>query len=212
MSEAAGTASLVGSETAQTPPPTTTEPVSTQPEPVKDNSLVGEAKPVEAAFTPLTMENLKFPDGVEVNQALATGLLGVLNDQKLDPAGRAQALVDLHLKANEQASEKASEFYREIQDKWVGEAVQEFGGEEKLKPILGNISKLIDKFGGNQEQVKELRELFSLTGAGNSPRMVGFLNNIAQQLVVEGRPVGGAPSGGDQRTAADILYPNMAKG
>jgi len=158
------------------------------------------------------MEALKFPENVEVDQEMATGLLGVLNDQNLPPAERAQALVDLHLKAVDAASEKASQFYRELQDEWVGQAVKEFGGEEKLKPILGDVAKLIDEFGGTPEQRTELRDLFSLTGAGNSPRMVGFLYNIAQKLAVEGKPATGGSPANAGRSAAEILYPNMARG
>lgn len=179
--------------------------------PVADKSLVGEPT-TEPAAAPLTLEQLKFPDGVEVDKELATDLLGVLNDQKLSPEARAQALVDLHLKASEAASEKASGFYRELQDKWVGEAVKEFGGEEKIKPVLGGISKLLDTYGGTKEQVAELRDVFALTGAGNNPRIVSFLHNIAQKLVTEGQIVNGSPAGGAQRSAAEILYPSMNQG
>jgi hypothetical protein len=160
----------------------------------------------------VAFENLKFPEGVEVDKDIATSLLGVLNDQALEPATRAQALVDLHLKAIESASEKASEFYRDLQDKWVGEAIQEFGGEDKLRPMLADVAKLVDKYGGNPQQQAELRDLFALTGAGNSPRMVGFLHAIAKELVVEGRPATGGSPAAQGRTAAEILYPNMNRG
>lgn len=160
---------------------------------------------------PITVESLKFPDGFEVDKTLADGLIGVLNDQKLEPAARAQALVDLHVKAVNEASEKASEFYRTMQDEWVAEAVKEFGGEDKLRPMLGGIARLIDEYGGTPEQTAALRETFALTGAGNHPRMVGFLYNIAKKLSLEGSPVNGTPPNGD-RTAAEILYPNMNRG
>jgi hypothetical protein len=163
-------------------------------------------------LAPVTMENLKFPEGTEIDQEVANSLLGVLNDQKLAPGDRAQALVDLHLKSVESASEKASQFYRELQDEWVGQAVQEFGGEDKLRPMLGAISGLIDEYGGTPEQRTELRDLFSLTGAGNSPRMIGFLHSIAKALSVEGKPMTGGQPATAGRTAAEILYPNMNRG
>ena len=215
MSEQGEKLSLVGSETAPAvQAPQTTEVKSNEP-PKAAAPLVGAEPapaPVAAPAAPLSMEALKFPEGVEVDQEMATGLLGVLNDQNLSAEGRAQALVDLHLKAVDAASEKASQFYRELQDEWVGQAVKEFGGEEKLKPILGDVAKLIDEFGGTPEQRTELRDLFSLTGAGNSPRMVGFLHNIAQKLAVEGKPATGGSPPNAGRSAAEILYPNMARG
>lgn len=187
----------------------------------KQNSGPSEAEPAPAPTTTetkveapasLTLEALKFPEGIEVDQELATGLVGVLNDPKLEPAARAQALVDMHLKAVEAASEKASKFYEDLQTEWVESALKEFGGEEKLRPMLGDIAKLIDKYGGTTEQQSELRDLFALTGAGNSPRMVGFLYNIAKELSAEGRPLTDGRPSSQGRTAAEILYPSMAKG
>jgi hypothetical protein len=201
MSETGGTPSLTSSETP---------PAATTPAPIPN----GEAAPLIGAETApmVTMENLKFPEGTEIDQEMANSLLGVLNDQNLPPEGRAQALVDLHLKSVESASEKASQFYRELQDEWVGQAIQEFGGEDKLRPMLADISVLIDEYGGTPDQRTELRDLFSLTGAGNSPRMVGLLHNLAKALTVEGKPMTGGQPATAGRTAAEILYPNMNRG
>ena len=205
MSEAGATPSLTSSETQAT----ATQETSSS-EPAKTNG----AEPLVGAqvSAPVTMENLKFPENAEIDQDMANSLLGVLNDQNLPPAERAQALVDLHLKSVESASERASQFYRELQDEWVGQAIQEFGGEDKLRPMLGAISLLIDEYGGTPEQRTELRDLFSLTGAGNSPRMVGFLYNLSKELSKEGKPMTGGQPATAGRTAAEILYPNMNRG
>jgi len=130
-------------------------------------------------------------------------LLGIMNNAELDSAKRAQALVDLHLKSVEQASEKASQYYHELRDKWVGEAKAEFG--DNLNPTLGNIAKLIDEYGGNAEQRAAIRDTFTLTGAGDNPAIVRLFANIAKQLVVEGRPIGGTPAG-SVRLPEEILF------
>ena len=53
---------------------------------------------------------------------------------------------------------------------------------------------LIDEYGGTPEQRTELRDLFSLTGAGNSPRMVGFLHNLCEGTVGGGQAHDGRPA------------------
>src|SRR3982751_3577386 len=105
MSELAGTPNSPDSGTV-TPPPTGTPPAGTTPlapspasTPGQDDkaskALIGQAPPVE----PIKAESLKFPDGIEVDKTLTEGLVAALNNQELKPEERAQALVDLPLKA-----------------------------------------------------------------------------------------------------------------
>lgn len=209
MSESSVDSSLISSgtttppaeDTSQTSTPETTAAPETKPE--------AETKAEAPAFVPLTADALKFPEGVTVDEPIRDELLSIMNNQELAPAARAQALADLHLKAVTLASEKGSQAYQDLQKQWKGQAEAEFG--ERLDPTLGGISKLIDEFAGTRAQAAELRDLFALTGAGNSPSMIRFLDNVAKKLVVEGRPVAGTPSNAG-KSAAEILYPNQAKG
>lgn len=137
------------------------------------------------------------------------GLLGILNNAELDAQSRAQALVDLHLKSVEQASEKASQYYHDLRSEWTEKAKAEFG--EGLNPAIANISKLIDAYGGNQQQIAEIRDTFALTGAGDNPAIFRLMHNVAKALVAEGRPIGGNP-GGSVRTPAEVLFPDHPKG
>lgn len=201
---------MIGSEPAAPPPTTTpeTKPPEPAPTPAETSkpSLVAEPPKPE----PLTVESLKFPEGSEVDPTIRDELLGVMNNAELDPKGRAQALVDLHQKALEQASEKASEFYRETRDKWATETRTEFG--EKLNPALGDIAKLIDEYGGNETQRAELRDAFTMTGAGDHPGVVRLLHNVAKVLVAEGKILpGGGPSNAGG-SAAERIFPNHPKG
>lgn len=198
------------------------EPAAAESDPaaVDDSAQIDESKPAEGETKPaegekpvvpepLTAEAITFPEDVVVDEDLRDELLGVLNNAELDSKGRAQALVDLHIKALKEASEKGSQAFMDMQTEWQDKAKAEYG--QKLEPALSNIAKLIDKYGGDAEQTRELRDLFTMTGAGNNVRMIRFLDNIAQQLVVEGRPVPGAPSSAG-RTIAQTLYPNQKEG
>jgi hypothetical protein len=134
--------------------------------------------------------------------------LAVMNNAELDAKGRAQALIDLQAKAMQAASEKNSQLWTDMQNKWVEQAKTEFG--PALDPALGNIAKLLDEYGGTPDQVKELRDVFTLTGAGNHPAMVRFLDNLGKPLR-EGGAKTGSPTG-SAKTPGEVLYPSMPKG
>lgn len=144
-----------------------------------------------------------------MDEPVLNEFLGVMNNAELSPQARAQALVDLQAKVVSEASEKASETYHNLRAQWTEQAKTEFG--ERLEPTIGEISKLIDAYGGTKEQITEIRDAFALTGAGDNPSIFRLFANIAKELVKEGRPLGGQPAGG-ARTTAEILFPNHPKG
>jgi hypothetical protein len=203
--------SLVGNNTPPSSTPTTPSPEAVTPP--AETSEGTEPKTEEAPKGPesLTREAIKLPEGMEADEPLITEFLGVLNNAELTPAARAQALIDLQVKANQAASEKNSQLWTETQEQWVKESreLPKIGGD-KLDETLGNISRLVDEYGGSEAERKELRETFALTGAGNHRSMIRFLHNVAQQLVVEGKPTQGNPTAGP-RDAAAVLFPNQGK-
>jgi hypothetical protein len=204
--------SLVGNNTPPSSTPTTPSPEAvTPPAETSEAKPEGEAKPEATAPEALTREAIKLPEGMEADEPLITEFLGVLNNAELTPAARAQALIDLQVKANQAASEKNSQLWTETQEQWVKESreLPKIGGD-KLDETLGNISRLVDEYGGSEAERKELRETFDLTGAGNHRSMIRFLHNVAQQLVVEGKPTQGNPTAGP-RDAAAVLFPNQGK-
>lgn len=77
----------------------------------------------------------------------------------------------------------------------------EFGGE-KLDKSLAAAKEVALKFGGN-----DFLGLLRLTGAGNHPEMVSFLNKVAAALPSEGTPVSGQPTSTGEKTLADRLFP-----
>lgn len=162
------------------------------------------------ALTALTEADITIPDGFEKDDALMGEFLKTVNDAALDPKARANAMIGLYAKAMKQVSEKGNALFAEMQKKWTDEtsALPDIGGT-KLDETLGGISKLLDKYSlgpDGKSYGNELRQVFDLTGAGNNPYMVRFLNAVTKDLIKEGSLTpAGRPGGGD-RKPEDILY------
>lgn len=160
---------------------------------------------VEAvAAEPLTAEAITLPDGFTPNEPVMTEFLGIMNNAEASPKERAQSLIDLYAKVQQEASEKGSQLWNETQTKWQEDTRKdpEVGGA-KLEPALAGISKLIDAYAPNP---REMREVFEVTGAGNHPLMVKFLNKIAHKLVVEGGPANGGPPARNASGGLETIY------
>lgn len=152
---------------------------------------------------PLATTDITLPEDVEVNSALVDEFLGVMNNAELDAKGRAQALIDLQVKAMREASEAGSQAFADMQKTWQDEVKADpaFAGE-KLQPALGRIGRLLTEYGS-----EELNGVLDMTGAGNNLHVVRFLDNIAGKLV-EGGPAFGAPRT-QEASAAQRLFPSM---
>lgn len=195
-------------ETATTDTSLVNEQAKTEETKVEETTA--EEKKTESAeetkFVPLTAEDLKFPEGMSVDDAARDDFLGILNNREMTPAQQAQALVDLQAKVATQASEAGSQAWTTLQETWVKDvkADPDIGGA-KLEPALASIGKLIESHGS-----PELRAVMDLTGAGNNVHVIKFLSNIAKSLT-EGGHVSGTP-GSTEQSVADLLYPTMKKG
>jgi hypothetical protein len=167
-----------------------------------DKSKPAEEKPAEVK--PLTVEDIKLPEGFEADGPIQEKFVGILNDDKLSPQDRANALVALQAEALKAASEKASQQWEDFNKQQIADTQRdpEVGGA-KLEANLGTISKLLDAHG-----TPELRLVMDNSGAGNNVEVVRFLTKIAG-LVAEGKPAVGAPSDGGNKTQAQTMFPNM---
>jgi hypothetical protein len=158
-------------------------------------------------YVPLTAEDITFSDTFEVQEEFRDEFLSIVNDQEKSPKDRTQALVGLYEKAALAASEASSNAWANTQKEWQDavKADPEIGGD-KLPTTLSAVNKLVTEYGSDK-----LVEVFALTGAGNNPEMIKFLNKVAGVLT-EGKPIsGGAPT--NQGTdAASRLFPSMNKG
>lgn len=173
-------------------------PAATPAEPPKPAEPAAPAEPIA-----LTAEAIKLPDGIEADKPTLEKFVGVMNDPKLTPTARAQALVDLQVEAAKAASEKASQLWAEKQTQWQDEvkADAEVGGA-KLDATLAGISTLLNTYG-----TPEVRQAFDETGAGNNVHIVKFLSKVAG-LVGEGKPVPSGNPTAPPSTLADRMFPN----
>lgn len=154
----------------------------------------------------MTVEQLKVPEGFELQPELATKFLEVLNGEQ-SPEERANALLALHGETLNAASEASSKAWDDMQTEWKDavKADPDVGGE-KLQPTLNNIGKLLDEFGD-----KELRAVFDTTGAGNNLHMVKFLNTVADKLTEGGFFRAVTPPGtNDPYAGAKRMFPSAS--
>lgn len=186
---------------AQDPTPTPTDPNAAPP--VEPPKLDEPPAPAPAAPEPITFEALKVPEGFQVDEATQASLLEAINTPDLPPAERAQKLLDLGANLVQKVHEDNYAAWTTQQTAWQDEvrADPEIGGE-KLPPVLGEISKLLDTYG-----TPEVRQIMDATGAGNNIHVVKMLHKIAKDLS-EGGPVSGAPSL-PKESLAERMYPSM---
>lgn len=165
-------------------------------------------KPAEkpAAPVPLATTDIKLPEGFEAAPEVQAKFVEILNDTKMTPAERANALVNLQAEATKTASERASQLWTDFNTAQQEETKADpvYGGPN-LEGNLAKISTLINTHG-----TPELRQVMDDSGAGNSKHVVAFLTKIAD-LLGEGKPTPGLPAGGEL-TQAQRMYPSMKQG
>lgn len=133
-----------------------------------------------------------------------TSFLGVMNNQALTPAQRAQELVNLQVALSAKSSEMGSQAWKDQQAAWQDEVYKDptLGGAN-FETTVSNVRGLVDRFGDDN-----IRAAFDATGAGNNPHVVRFLNTLATQLKEASPTPPGGPSAGQARTAAERIYGN----
>lgn len=163
----------------------TTEPaaeaaaVSPQPEtapPPPNPEAVPDPTPAPAP-APLTFADLTLPEGLSLAEGDEDGVQFLTLAQSLGKEN-AQAMLDLHSKFLQRASEEYLARWETTQTEWQDavRALPEFGGDA-LPATLANIAKVLDRYGD-----AEVREAFALTGAGNHPAIVRLMAKIARDL------------------------------
>lgn len=168
----------------------------------------GDGKPDPNLVTkdnPFKAEEVKFPDGTQVDQAMVSSFVDVVNEFGL-PRTAVAKLLDLQQKAMLANSEAGSRDWAKMQETWTGEVMKdpEIGGQN-WPQVQTKIGGLLDTFGS-----PELRQAFDLTGAGNNPHVVRFMSKVANILSESGY-ISSNASGATEKSAAEILYPNQGK-
>lgn len=144
--------------------------------------------------------DLQMPDGVELDTAAAEEFKGIAKEYGLTQE-QAQKVADIGAKM----VQRQAEAHQAQVQTWV-DAVKtdkEIGGE-KLNENLAVARRTIDTFGS-----PELKEMLNVTGIGNHPEIVKLAYKIGKAISDDGFVRGGNTS--SPRSAAEIMYPSMAK-
>lgn len=172
-----------------------------------DDAAAKKAADEKAAgeFKPIKVEDIKLPEGVELDNDLATGFVDLVNTHKISPELQ-QALIDLQSKSMQALSAKDSENWTKTQGEWETQikADPEYGGT-KFEATMSNVGKFVNTFGDDAA-----KEAFDVTGAGNHPAIIKMLAKAAV-LITEGTHVPADTPGEGKKDAASILYPNQGK-
>lgn len=195
--------------TEPTPPTTPTPPINPTAPPINPttppiNPIKPEEKPAEVA--PVALTDFKIPEGYTLDEKAGGDFLAVLNDKNLTGKDLGQKLLDMQIEREKGLSEKGQADWTALQEQWK-EAVKkdpEIGGA-KFEETMTNIGRVLDKYKATQET----RDAFTMTGAGNNPHIVRFLNSVAKD-VIEAQPTVGGP-GTDGGDLATKLYTKMGK-
>jgi hypothetical protein len=153
----------------------------------------------EGAKAPESYE-FQMPEGVELDKAAADEFSGIAKEYGLTQE-QAQKVADVGAKM----VQRQLEAHAAQVAAWT-EAVKtdkEIGGD-KLNENLAIARKTIDTFGS-----PELKNVLNQTGLGNHPEIVKLAYKIGKAISDDGFVRGGNTTA--QKSAAEILYPSMAK-
>jgi len=175
--------------------------------PKKEGEAAKEGEPGKKADEPAALKaedyKLKLPDGVTAEDPTIKGFVEAAAEAKVSPEA-AQVLLDKVRPQIEAQLRAPYEAWNATQEQWIGEvkADPEIGGS-KLDGTVARVAKLMDGYGD-----PGLRQALDMTGAGNHPGLIRFLNKVAVALKVdEGKPVLGQPSQ-PKLSAAQKMFPN----
>lgn len=156
----------------------------------------GEGKDDKGGDDAAYVFELKLPDGLEVDQQALDAFDAIAKDKTLSPAERAQKVLDLAAKREQDRIEAHKTRVAEWADQVRND--KDIGGD-KLTETLATAKKAVD-LGG-----PELRELLNVSGLGNHPTVVKFMHTVGKALSEDrferGRPAAGVAGNSDEARA-----------
>ena len=187
--------------------PAVTPPVDPKPADPDDPSLISKGDPTPKPDEPLTAEDLKLPEGIEINEDAQKEFIDILNEN-LSRKELADKLLNLQTTMDQAASDSISQAWEDMVEEWktAAGAHPDFGGD-KLAPALGSIKTLINEVMG--DKAGEVFEAFDLTGMGSNPALISLLHKLASERA-EGTPASGAPNV-PVLTLAQQMFPGQGK-
>lgn len=181
-----------------------------KPEEVKAEEPAAEDKPAEPLPLP-TYEAFKLPDGVQIDDTrlgdFSTALGEFERQIAADPASAhaaaqefGQKMVDLYVAEAQAAAERVARENREAwertREQWVDQLRNDPDiGRNRWETNLKRMGGLMDLYGSHagDNALAAVRDAFTVTGAGDHPEVVRFVNWAASRLIEAPRPVAAPP-------------------
>lgn len=217
--------------TSPTSSETTTSATTAEANVETTNTLLGaaeapvtapEAKPEDKAAetapeASIDFTALKVPEGMVLDEATLNEAKPLLEELGIKDTAQAQKLVDFQSKIAEKMAASVRENWNKVNEAWVNEikADTKFGGDpadpnSNLAKSLQSIASLIDNPQLTPDP-KAFRDALGATGFGNNPAAIRTLATWANALTESSKHVQGQPpSAAAGKTAANIMYPNLA--
>jgi len=165
----------------------------------------GDDKPAEGA--PESYADFTMPEGVEVDAA-AMELFQPLAKELGLSQDQAQKLIDIQANMMAEAGKAMQADLEAKVDSWVtaAENDREIGGTSTdFDAKIATANKAVQQFG-----TKGLLELFDATGVGNHPEVIRVFYRIGKLMENDKVMLGSATVPSQPKTAAEVLFPDMA--
>lgn len=158
-------------------------------------------KPAEAPAE--IVYEFKAPEGMALDKAQVDEFTSIAKELKL-PADKAQAVVDLAIKAELQRAEA----FEAQKAAWADEIAndKELGGD-KLDQTLATAKKVYSLLPA--DEAESFKAMLNASGYGNHPSMVRLLHAVGKALSEDKFVPGGAAPSGAEQGVATRLFPNM---
>lgn len=196
-SDASVPAQVAAEPVAETKPAAPKPSLLDDQPPAETPSPEAKAEPAPAEAAPLpTYEKFNLPENFQVEEKTFGEFTKSLGEFERDAgvphekaAAFGQKLVDFYIGEQTKFVQAQQEQWRATNEQWQNDflADKELGGNRK-ETTLSRAKEMISQYGGTKEQQSALKEVLTLTGAGNHPAVIRLLNNIGKALG-EGKPV-----------------------
>lgn len=168
-----------------------------------DKEAADKAKANDTKQTPFKVEELTalIPQGMELDPAVSKDFGDLVNKYGLGRDAVAD-LVKLQTGLMQSTSEKGSTDWTKTQDEWKATVMKDpdIGGA-KNPEVMARVAFLRDAYG---KDIPDLKQALDMTGAGNHPAFIKWVNNISQDLVEGTLVSGGQPKA--ELTLAQKIY------
>lgn len=153
-----------------------------------------EAKPAEEAAP---VYEFKLPEDVKFEPATIDAFKKLAADQKISPA-QAQQLVDFQAKLAREGADAQNGALAKIQTDWRTESMKKFSQDD-----INNAQAAI-AVGADDE----VRAFLNESKLGDHPMLIRLFSRLGAQLGEDRFETGRALSGGEKKSAAELLYPS----